>query len=143
MELGKLAEAAKAHDEAVTRTVLDLEGEPILSESGEPCTIDVLGAESKAVRRAKAQIARKALKSRRRRGEADDLGESRRALACAALVGWSGFTGDGKDAPLTTENKMLFLSPKDDEGTVLDFTLQQVEEVMYDHAGFSRDSSQT
>ena len=146
MELGKIGAVVDAHEKPVTRTIQDPTGEDYVDADGNACTVDILGSESKAVRRAKAELSRRALhdrsRSRKRRAAAgmEMLEQNRREMAAAAIAGWSGWTVGGEPVPATHENKMAFLSPKDADGEVLDFILLQVEEVMYDHAGFSQNS---
>lgn len=144
MDIKQFAELDKLHDEAVTDVIYQPDGEPYRAsvdpETGErdeegnllpgaPCTISVVSEHSKRVQDALAVHNRKAHKQQ---GGAQDVAAVIKAYnvakAAAALVGWTGFTADGKPWACTPANALAFVSDS--------HRRSQVEALMQRHASF-------
>lgn len=121
------AEVAK-DETGVTIEISKKDGTPYLAADGTPCTITVLGSESKRYRDARDLTQRRALHKRRVKLEPADIMRNRIELAAAAITDWHGWEIGGKEAACTPEHIQTLLK--------VYHILEQVEEGIESHADF-------
>ena len=133
MDIALLDRLHATDEEPSEIAILLKNGEPLTAKDGTPCTISVLGEESKAYRREETAITRAMLRSRKDRLEPEDLLKNRVRQAAACVVAWSGFEIGGVSAPCTPDNVKAVLQ----HGWIL----TQVERRIASHADFFGQSS--
>lgn len=126
MDISKIAEVVAQSEETVTGIIYMPSREPYRGNDGEPSTVTVVGSEAKSYRVARDKITRKALRSRRRDMEPEEVLQNRIDLALAGMRGWSGWDSGNEPLPFTPENARKIL--------VAEHILTQVEELISEHA---------
>ena len=138
MDISKntLDELMALDEQEVEFIVYQKDGEPYLAPDGEtPCTITVVGEESKRVRDAETANQRRMLHQRKVRLEPADILYNRIYKAAAAVTRWSGWTAGDTPAECTQENvRGLMRVPH---------ILKQVEENVSGHADFFKQPSES
>lgn len=134
MDIGKLAEVIALDEQEVEFTVYQKDGTPYLAADGKtPCTITVVGEESKRVTDAKYASQRRMLHQRKQRLEPADILFNRITEAAAAVTRWSGWTVGDTPAECTMENvRALLKAPH---------ILTQVEQAVTGHSDFFKQPS--
>jgi hypothetical protein len=135
MKISALKEAVAQDEEGAVLPVEGKDGEPYTAADGTPCTITVVGSESKRMRAAVDRQTRRVLRNQRTKMDPDALRTNRIELAAAAVVAWHGFEDEaGTDVPCTPENVTEVLG-------AADHVLEQVEAGVRRHASFFAKSS--
>lgn len=130
MDIRKIHEGVKRDEEGVPVTILDPMDQPYPAPDGTECTITVLGSESKRVRNASIEIARRRTRpGRRYQFTPEDAMEFRIELAAAAVVDWHGWEANGEPWPCEPENVRELLGVR--------HILVQVETAIQNHAFFT------
>lgn len=129
MKITDLQQEVAKDEEIVDIPIFAKNGEPYLAKDGTPCTIGVVGSESKAYRQAEDAQSRKNLRTTRRTTPAD-LRENRISLNAACVRRWHGWE-DEQDAeiPCTPDNVKMLLS-------AAEHVLDQVTQGITGHASF-------
>lgn len=133
MDIGKSKEVAEREESGTTFQVNDEKGEPDFNGEGDsktPVTITVVGTYSRTFRRARERQREKNLKRGRGALTAEMLAKQETEVLADCILGWEGFTSEGKPFPYTKENAILLLESAQ-------WIREQVEEAMGDHQGFS------
>jgi hypothetical protein len=134
MRIGQLKELVAQDEQAYTFPVLDPMGDAYTYTTPNGDTADVtwsvVGAQSKARRKAEDNESRKLLRASRTQMEPEDLRERRVTLALACSVGFEGWEDDnGVALPFTRHNAREILQADD---RILD----QVETAIAKHSAF-------
>lgn len=113
MDIGKIKELVELDEEGAVVPITGKDDEPYLAADGTPCTITVLGSESKRVKAAQMAIQRRRVKPGRRGFSftPEEAELARIEQAAAAVIDWHGWEdGNGKPVPCIPENIKELLS---------------------------------
>jgi hypothetical protein len=134
MKLKQLSEVLAQAEREATITIYQPDNEPYRASDGSECTITFTSAESKAYRRAREIVQRRALRSKKANVEPDEILRNRVDLAAAPVVRWHGWEGDDDTAaPCTIENVRELLA--------VEHILTQLEQGINAHASFFTNNS--
>lgn len=135
MDITELSKELEREEDAIVLPIFHKNGEQYLASDGGPCTISVVGADSKRVQGAERKNTNRAINRGRGRLTPEQLNQNRVNLAAAAIVAWHGWVDGDKPFDCTMENalRMLKLAPH---------ILRQVEEGVASHADFSETRSE-
>lgn len=136
MDIGKMEAVIALDEQEVDVPIYQKNGEPYLAPDGKtPCTITVVGEESKRVMDADTATQRRMLHQRSQRLQPADILYNRIFRASAAVTRWFGWTIGETLAECTPENvRKLLRAPH---------ILSQVEAAVSGHADFSKPRSET
>lgn len=132
--LEALEDERAGDNEPITVELLNKEDEPYMNEDGTPCTVDVLGEYSDAVRKHDRRNTNRVLKRgfRTQKIDADELRDQTAERLAVATTGWN-LTLRGTPVEFTPENaKQLYR---------FDWIADQIAEAMRSRVGFSGASS--
>ena len=137
MDIGKLDAVIALDEQEVDVTIYQKNGEPYTAPDGKtPCTITVVGEESKRVTDADTATQRRMLHQRSQRLQPADILFNRIFRASAAVTKWAGWTsGPDTLAECTPENVRKLLR--------VPHILSQVEAAVSGHADFFKPRSET
>lgn len=101
MDIKELEAEVAKDEEGIAIPIRRRNGKPYLASDGKPCTITVLGSESKVYRSTRDKLGKKLARS-----DGDGLTQEQfdRELAASAIVAWHGWESNGKPLPLVKEN---------------------------------------
>lgn len=128
MEISTSKSVAEREEEGTTIHLLDEKGD-YLFEADAPVTITVVGTYSKTYRRVQNEQRAKNLKGRRAPLTPEQIDARGTEGLAACVLGWQGFTSDGKPFPYSRDNAIALFQ-------AAPWIREQVEEAMGDHAAF-------
>jgi hypothetical protein len=138
MDISRGKAVVSREDEGMVLHIRDETGEKAYQADGAtPVTITVVGSYSSRYRKAMEVNRERAVRIRRKLDEEDMVDEIDRQgmeLLASCVVGWDGFTADGKPVPFSKENTITIL-------TELPWVREQVNEAIVNHAGFTKRAS--
>lgn len=135
MRLDQLKESVAQDEEGASVTINDPNGEPYTAADGSEVTMTVLGAQSKARRKAEDAAAQSLARAGRAGFEPEAMRARRLNLAAACVTGWSGWEDESNQPiPFSAANvKTVFATD--------DRILAQVESAIERHSAFLAKSS--
>lgn len=133
MEISTSKDVAQREDEGNKVHLTDEAGE-LMYEDKKPVTITVVGTYSKTYRRVQNEQRLKVLKGRRVQLTPDAVDAKANEALAACVLGWEGFTSEGKPFPYSRDNAAALFAQAP-------WIREQVEEAMSDHASFFPKSS--
>lgn len=128
MDIGKLDQIIAQDEEVADIPIRQPNGDFYLAPDGSPCTIGVVGSESKQYKAGRDRITRKLTRAGRIRMEPEDIRRNRADQAAAAVVRFHGWEWNGKPAEFNDGNVRKLLA--------FDHILEQVESGIAAHADF-------
>lgn len=135
MKLSELKAAVATDEEGVVVPIEGKDGEAYTADDGSPCTMTVVGMESKRLRSVGDRQTRRVLRNQVTKPTPEMLRSDRVEKAAAAVIAWHGWEDDhGADIPCSPENVAALL----DEA---DHVLEQVEAAVRRHASFTKPPS--
>jgi hypothetical protein len=130
-DITQIRDAVKQDEEGAVVTIFDKNDEPYLAADGTPCTMTVLGSESRRVRKAQLELAKRRTRpGRSTRFTLEEAEELQIEQSAAAVTAWHGFEdANGVELPCTPENVKTVLG-------LAQHILLQVQSAIQDHARF-------